>query len=73
MSAAFSAIMMVGELVLPDVIANQQSRMAIDRALRTGAHTAWDFQPVQDASKRYMRNNLDLNALEHTARFPRPD
>jgi len=53
-----------------DVISSQQNRMAVDRALRTGAHTAWDFQPIQVASERYMRNNLDLNQLEQTARFP---
>jgi choline-sulfatase len=41
-------------------------------ALRSGKHTSWDFQPYLDASRKYMRNHLDLNALERRARFPSP-
>lgn len=55
------------------VLASQKRRRLVDRALMTGNHTAWDFQPWQDASQRFMRNHLDLNVLERTARFPSPD
>ena len=40
-------------------------------ALRNGAYFPWDFQPLQKASERYMRNHMDLNVLEDSKRFPR--
>jgi choline-sulfatase len=54
------------------VLESQRRRAMIADALMTGHHTAWDFQPVQDASRQYMRNHLDLNELERRARFPAP-
>ncbi|WP_207461500.1 choline-sulfatase [Azospirillum sp. SYSU D00513] len=53
------------------VIASQQQRLLVAESLRQGAHRAWDFQPVNDASTSYMRNHLDLDDLEAMARFPR--
>ena len=61
------------ENVHAQVLASQKQRILVQNALMQGQHTSWDFQPQQDASKRYMRNHLDLNVLERTARFPRPD
>lgn len=55
-----------------EVIASQRRRQFLDRALRKGRFTPWDFQPSQDASQQYMRNHLDLNDLEKTSRFPSP-
>ncbi|MCB8944186.1 MAG: choline-sulfatase [Ardenticatenaceae bacterium] len=55
------------------VLASQQRRRLVDEALRNGRHTPWDFQPFTDASQKYMRNHLDLNVLERTARFPSPN
>jgi choline-sulfatase len=55
------------------VLASQRRRRLVDRALRTGRHTPWDFQPYQDAAQQYMRNHLDLNDLERRARFPSPE
>ena len=40
-------------------------------ALRQGHYFPWDYQPLQLASERYMRNHMDLNILEETKRFPR--
>ncbi len=54
------------------VIASQRSRRFIDRALRKGLHTPWDFQPFEDSSLKYMRNHLNLNTLEKNARYPSP-
>ena len=54
------------------VVASQRRRRLVDRALRQGRYTPWDFQPWQDASQQYMRNHLDLNELERRARFPAP-
>lgn len=55
------------------IIASQRQRRLVQAALMSGRHTPWDFQPYQDASQRYMRNHLDLNVLERTARFPSPE
>jgi choline-sulfatase len=40
-------------------------------ALRNGSYYPWDYQPLQKASERYMRNHMDLNVVEENARFPR--
>lgn len=61
------------EAVHREVAASQRRRQLVDRALRRGKFTPWDFQPHQKASQRFMRNHLDLNVLEKTSRFPTPD
>ena len=52
------------------VVASQQRRHLVDGALRLGRYTPWDFQPVRDASRLYVRNDQDLGDLEAMARFP---
>lgn len=54
-----------------DVRASQARRLIVYQALRNGAYYPWDFQPLQKASERYMRNHMDLNVLETNQRFPR--
>ena len=49
---------------------SQQRRIAVSGALRAGTQAAWDFTPAYDASRRYIRNNLDLADLEAMARYP---
>ena len=49
---------------------SQQRRFAVSEALDTGVQTPWDFTPTYDASRRYIRNHMDLNELEEMARFP---
>ncbi|MDQ3559312.1 MAG: sulfatase-like hydrolase/transferase, partial [Pseudomonadota bacterium] len=53
-----------------DVLASQARRRLVYEALRNGSYYPWDFQPLQKASERYMRNHMDLNVLEATSRFP---
>jgi choline-sulfatase len=55
-----------------EVIASQHRRRLVGRALMTGRHTPWDFEPHQDAANRFMRNHLDLNEVEAKSRFPVP-
>lgn len=50
--------------LLADVRANQEARSTVDRAMRQGRFSAWDYQPVIDAANQYMRNHLDLNDVE---------
>jgi choline-sulfatase len=53
-----------------EVLASQRRRHLVYDALRKGRFTPWDFQPVRDASRLYVRNDQDLGDLEAMARFP---
>ena len=53
------------------VLASQQRRHLVYEALRQGRYLPWDFQPIRDASRLYIRNDQELNDLEDMARFPR--
>lgn len=50
---------------------SQARRWVVYEALRQGGYYPWDYQPLQKASERYMRNHMDLNEVEENARFPR--
>jgi len=50
---------------------SQARRWVIYEALREGGYYPWDYQPLQTASERYMRNHMDLNALEAKKRVPK--
>jgi choline-sulfatase len=56
-----------------DVRESQARRRVVYEALRNGAHFPWDYQPLQRASERYMRNHMDLNVLEASQRYPRAE
>src|SRR6056297_630259 len=50
---------------------SQARRWVVYDALRQGGYYPWDYQPLRDASDRYMRNHMDLNEVEENQRFPR--
>jgi choline-sulfatase len=50
---------------------SQARRWVVYPALRNGAYYPWDFQPLQKASERYMRNHMNLDSLEESKRYPR--
>lgn len=54
-----------------EVRESQARRWVVYDALREGGYYPWDYQPLQKASERYMRNHMDLNVLEENQRFPR--
>jgi choline-sulfatase len=54
-----------------DVVHSQARRRLVTSALRRGRFTPWDHTPRRDAGDEYMRNHLDLNDVERTARWPR--
>ena len=56
-----------------DVRESQAKRKAVYEALRKGGYYPWDFQPLKQASERYMRNHMDLNILESSQRYPSND
>lgn len=49
---------------------SQHRRHLVAAALSVGKPAAWDYQPPRDASHEYIRNHLELDALEARARFP---
>lgn len=55
-----------------EVVESQRRRRLVAEALRVGALTAWDYQPVRDAGEQYIRNHMKLEDLEAMARLPRP-
>jgi choline-sulfatase len=61
------------DALFADVVADQARRRLVNTALRTGKVTPWDYTPPIDGTTEYMRNHLDLNEVERTARFPRTD
>ena len=50
---------------------SQARRWVVYEALRNGSYYPWDYQPLQKASERYMRNHMNLDTLEDSQRFPR--
>ncbi len=54
-----------------DVRKSQAKRWIVYEALRHGNYYPWEFQPLQKASERFMRNHMDLNDVEKNQRFPR--
>ena len=54
-----------------DVRKSQARRWIVYEALRNGSCYPWDYQPLQKASERFMRNHMDLNVVEEKQRYPR--
>lgn len=54
-----------------DILRSQQERLLVADALQQGQYTAWDHQPVRDASRLYIRNTQTLDEQEAFARYPR--
>jgi choline-sulfatase len=52
------------------VLASQRRRRFHFDAVSRGRLASWDWQPHVDASRRYMRNHIDLDTLESMARYP---
>lgn len=54
-----------------DIRQSQARRWIVNEALRNGNYYPWDYQPLQQASERYMRNHMNLDEVESRARAPR--
>jgi len=52
------------------VLRSQNNRRLIDAAQNQGQSISWDYQPFQDAARRYVRKHIALDDLEAMARFP---
>lgn len=56
-----------------EVRRSQARRWVVYEALRNGAYYPWDYQPLRNASERFMRNHMDLNVVDESQRFPRDE
>jgi choline-sulfatase len=53
------------------VIESQRRRLFIQPVLITGRHAPWDYQPVRDAARAYVRNvGMEEDAVKGRARLP---
>jgi choline-sulfatase len=52
------------------VIASQQARLSVFKALNKGKTYPWDYQPLRAASQRYTRNTQDVAQTDLTSRYP---
>jgi choline-sulfatase len=55
------------------VLASQRERHLLSAALARGARPEWDFEPVSDASRRYVRDRDDLYELQRRSRLEMGD
>jgi len=54
------------------ILASQQRRLFAQEALLQGRWTAWDYQPVDDATRRYVRGAIDPSTTATKARLRYP-
>lgn len=59
------------EKLRSDVIATQKQRRAIHAAMEAGAAEPWEYNPPRDASREYVRNNMDWTVAAERFRFPK--
>lgn len=52
------------------VVWNQKQRLLVQQALALGRKTAWDYQPIEDAARQYVRSGANPTAIKSRARFP---
>ncbi len=54
------------------IIQSQKQRHFVQKVLLQGNRTAWDYQPIQDASKAFVRSSRETNTTmtKGLARFP---
>ncbi len=53
-----------------EVLASQQERLVVFKALSKGHVYPWDFQPLRAASEQYTRNHRDVTETDILSRFP---
>lgn len=59
------------EAIKQQVVSSQKRRRLVSKALLSGRHTPWDFQPQLGEAKRYVRNESEtLGDIELQARLP---
>ncbi|CAM1509985.1 Fc.00g003200.m01.CDS01 [Cosmosporella sp. VM-42] len=51
-------------------LASQRARRLVWDALAKGEFTSWDYNPIDDGTKKYIRSTIPLDDLERKARYP---
>ncbi|WP_170352073.1 choline-sulfatase [Ruegeria atlantica] len=59
-----------GKALRTKIIATQKSRRALHAAMEAGASVPWDYNPPSDASKQYVRNDMDWTIAAKRYRYP---
>ena len=59
------------QAALTERILESQKRRSLLKHVMLDQSVSWDYQPVEDASRSYVRNSMPLYELEKRARFPR--
>ena len=59
-----------GAALRKQIITTQRSRRALHAAMEAGASESWDYNPPRDASREYVRNNMDWTEAARRYRFP---
>ena len=55
-----------------DVIATQRRRRAVHAGMVAGITPSWDYQPVRDASREFVRTNVSWDDVVHRMQYPPP-
>eukprot|EP01088_Endostelium_zonatum_P013557 TRINITY_DN2823_c0_g1_i3.p1 TRINITY_DN2823_c0_g1~~TRINITY_DN2823_c0_g1_i3.p1 ORF type:complete len:447 (+),score=94.52 TRINITY_DN2823_c0_g1_i3:482-1822(+) len=58
------------EKIRKQVIESQKNRRLVNEAMNLGKRAHWDWQPVTDATRQYVRSHMDLDDIERMARYP---
>ncbi|KAK5992893.1 Choline-sulfatase [Cladobotryum mycophilum] len=58
------------DAITEKVLQSQRSRRLVWDALKVGAFTSWDYDPVDDGRQKYIRSTIPLDDLERRARYP---
>ena len=59
--------------ITSSVLLSQRQRKLVWSALKQGAFTSWDHNPIDDGREKYIRSHIPLDDLELKARFPPVD
>ncbi|EKD14775.1 uncharacterized protein L3040_004005 [Drepanopeziza brunnea f. sp. 'multigermtubi'] len=61
------------DAITASVLLSQKQRRLVWSALKTGAFTSWDHNPLDDGREKYIRSHMHLDDLELKARYPPVD
>ncbi|KAF7551397.1 hypothetical protein G7046_g7741 [Stylonectria norvegica] len=58
------------DAITEQTLTSQRARRVCWDALKVGEFTSWDFNPIDDGTKKYIRSTIPLDDLERRARYP---
>ncbi len=61
------------DAIRSEIILDQKARLLVHDAMIRTPDVFWDYQPIRDAAKSYVRTHQIIDDLAETSRFPRSD